>query len=173
MNASKVLITLVLLVSTFMGGNSATAEGTIEEVLTANAPRLTEYLDSAMIKMGEWVEATESLATEQVPLLIKEIIYWGIADAGFGVGLGLIFMLCLPATIFFLGRSKTLPEGERCMGAAFDDKGSDFDVAFSAVGGIVLPIVGFLVFLCHIMSFLKPIVAPRLYLVEYFRQLAG
>lgn len=146
---------------------------TIKEALAANAPAITAHINAALAKVGQWVEATENLAAEQAPLLVKEIVYWGIAEPGFGVGLALIFMLCLPATLFYLSRSKTLPEGKRCMSAAFDDQGSGFDIAFSIIGGIVLPIIGFIIFCTNIMSFLKPIVAPRVFLIEYFRQLAG
>lgn len=146
---------------------------TIKEALVANAPAITAHINAAMSKVGQWVEATENLAAEQAPLLVKEIVYWGIAEPGFGVGMGILFLLTSPLTLWYLSRSKTLPEGRKCMSAALDDQGSGFDIAFSIIGGIVLPIIGFIIFCTNIMSFLKPIVAPRVFLIEYFRQLAG
>ena len=155
-----------------LGEAPAGTVATLKEVLVNNAPAITERLNAAMVKIGEWVEAGEELAAEQAPLLVKEILYWGIADAAFWVVLGVFCLLCLPVVAIYLGRSKTMPEGKRCMGMALEEKGSSFDCAVAWVGGIVLPIIGFLIICGNIMNLLKPIVAPRLYLIEYFRQLA-
>lgn len=145
----------------------------LKEALAANAPVITEHINAALVKVGQWVEWTEDLAAEQAPLLVKEIIYWGIAQPAFGVGLGLFFLLFLPITVFLTSRSKTLPEGKKCMGAALADKGCGFDAVRAVVGGILLPVLGFVIFCANIMSFLKPIVAPRVFLIEYFRALTG
>lgn len=146
---------------------------TLKEALVDNAPVITAHINAALSKVGQWVEWTEDLAAEQAPLLVKEIIYWGIAEPGFGVGLGLTFMLCLPITLLYLRHSKTMPEGQECMGAAIDAEGSGFDVGMAIVGGLFLPIIGFIVVCAHLMDFLKPIIAPRVFLIEYFRALTG
>ncbi|KKK69976.1 hypothetical protein LCGC14_2928630, partial [marine sediment metagenome] len=118
---------------------------TLKEALVDNAPVITAHINAALSKVGQWVEWTEDLAAEQAPLLVQEIIYWGIADAGFGIGLGILFLLALPVTLWYLSRSKTMPEGKKCMGAIFEGEGSGFDSTYALVGGIFLPLIGFIV----------------------------
>jgi hypothetical protein len=153
--------------------DSAPAISDLKEALVANAPAITEHINAALARVGQWVEWTEDLAAEQVPILVKEIIYWGIAEPGFGVAFGLVFMSALPIAVWYLSRSKTMPEGQKCIGAAFAEKGCGFDLAVAIFGGILLPLIGFITFCCNIMAFLKPIVAPRVFLIEYFRALTG
>ncbi len=150
----------------------ATAIVSLKEALVTHAPAITGHINAAMAKVGQWVEATENLAAEQMPLLVNEIVYWGIAEAGFGVALGLFFMVSLPISVAHLHHSSRA-EGRKGFAAACSASASDSDTAVAVIGMVILPIIGSIVFCCHIMAFLKPIVAPRLYLIEYVRQLAG
>ena len=156
-----------------LGEAPAETVATLKETLIANAPVITERLNNALVKIGEWVEMTEEFAFGQAPLLAQEIIWWGVAEPGFRMGIGLLFLLCLPFTAFYLSRSKTMPEGKKCMGAALAEDGCGFDLAMAIAGGIVFPVTGLIVICCNAMAFLKPIVAPRVFLIEYFRAMAG
>lgn len=139
---------------------------TLKEALVANAPAITERLNAAMGKVGEWVEQAEGFATEQTPLLVKEIVWWGIADAGYWVAFGVVFLTIAAVSSFMCYKRWETIQALR----------GDFGDFFRFMVGVVpvaTTILGFLFIMSNIMDMLKPIVAPRLYLIEYFRQLAG
>jgi hypothetical protein len=150
-----------------------TAVTSIKAALIANAPAITEHLDAAMLKVGEWVEATEALVITEAPLLVKEIVWWGVAEAGFWVVLGTLGMLCLPAALFYLRKSEGLKEYGGKVAAALGEDGQNGDFAMALIGCIVIPLFGATVASAHIMDMLKPLVAPRLFLIEYFKALTG
>ena len=52
----------------------------LSDVLKSNAPAVIERLNVAIAHIGEWVETGEAFATEQVPLLVTEIVYWVVAE---------------------------------------------------------------------------------------------
>ena len=143
----------------------------LKAALVANAPMITERLNNAMVKMGEWVEATESFALEQTPLLIKEIVWWGIIDSGYWLVFGLILMSALPLSLIYFRRSSELQEHSHKLVAALNEEGGPGDLGIAIFGGFVLPIIGFLCVVINIMGTLKPLVTPRLYLIEYFQHL--
>ncbi len=136
----------------------------LSDVLKSNAPVVMERLNAAIAHIGEWVETGEAFATEQVPLLVTEIVYWGVADAAFWVVLGTCFLLA-SASAFRIGYknwpawSKLQDDPEFCRKMP--------TCVIVVVGGAI----GFFMFTCNIMPMLKPLVAPRLYLIEYFQHL--
>ncbi len=139
---------------------------TLREALVANAPIITERLNSALAKIGEWVEATGDFAVEQTPFLVQEILYWGIAEPGFRVGVGVFFLTVAWFWGFTCYRKR---EDIKNMGG---DLGDFMSFAKFAVP-VIATVIGVLCIMVNIMDMLKPIVAPRLYLIEYFRHLAG
>jgi hypothetical protein len=143
----------------------------LKEALVTNAPVITERLNAAMVKVGEWVEATETLAVEQAPFLVQEILYWGIADRAFWLVLGTFFVLIWPAAVLYLRKDAELKNYSNKMAAALNEEGSDGSFIVALVGGIIAPILGFIIAFANVMNVLKPIVAPRLYLIEYFKEL--
>lgn len=148
-----------------LGDAPATVVTSLKEVLVANAPAITARLNAAMGKIGEWVEQAEGFATEQTPLLVKEIIYWGVADAGYWVGFGALFLTFAAVWSFMCYKRWT----------AIREMRGDFGDFFRFMVGaapIVTTLLGFIFVMANIMDMLKPIVAPRLYLIEYFRHLA-
>jgi hypothetical protein len=145
----------------------------LKDVVAENAPAVLEHLDSAAVRIGEWVEATESFTVEQAPFLVQEILYWAVADAAYWVVFGLVFVGFLPLSLRYLRRSQTMPEGKKTISAALEEKGTDLDTAVAWIGGLIFPLLGSLLIANNIMDMLKPLVAPRLYLIEYFRELVG
>ncbi len=143
----------------------------LKEALVANAPAITARLDSALLKVGEWVEATESLATAEAPKLVNEIVYWGVAEPGFRVVIGLFFICFLPATLLYLRRDDALKDFDNKVAAALNENGSSGSFVISLIGVFVLPIVGVMTVFANTMQVLKPLVAPRLYLIEFFKGL--
>ncbi len=143
----------------------------LKAALLANAPMITERLNGAMLKMGTWVEATESFAVEQTPLLVQEIIWWGLLDSGYWLVFGLVCVSFLPGTLLYLRRSPKLKDHPHKLVAAFNEEGDGADLLVSMMGGLLMPFIGILALLMNTMDFLKPLVTPRLYLIEYFQQL--
>ncbi len=137
---------------------------TLTDVLKSNAPAVMERLNAAIAHIGEWVETGEAFATEQVPLLVTEIIYWGVASAAFWVVLGACFLLA--ATFAFRFGFKRWTEWSE-----LDCDPEFFRKVPTCVIVIVGGAVGFFMFTCNFMDMLKPLLAPRLYLIEYFQQL--
>lgn len=138
----------------------------LKEALLANAPAISERLNNAMLKVGEWVEATESFAADQAPLLVQEIVWWGVAGSGYWVGLGLFFItLGSGYGIFSYRRWEHL--------RAMTGDSGEFARFMAFAVPIVANFIGILMIMINIMSTLKPLVAPRLYLIEYFRNLVS
>jgi len=148
-----------------LGEAPATVVTNLKEVLVANAPAITERLNAAMVKIGEWVEQAEGFATEQTPLLVKEIIYWGVADSGYWVAFGTLFLTF--AAVWSVTCYKKWEPITKMKG----DSGDFFRFMVFAAP-VVTTIFGVIFVMVNIMDMLKPIVAPRLYLIEYFRHLA-
>lgn len=143
----------------------------LKAALVANAPMITERLNNAMLKIGTWVEATESFAVEQTPLLVQEIIWWGIIGHGYWLVFGLMLLSALPLTLLYLRRSSELQEYSHKLMGALNEEGDPGDCPIAIIGGFILPIIGFLCVVTNIMATLKPLITPRLYLIEYFQQL--
>lgn len=76
-----------------------------------------------------------------------------------------------PLSLLYLRRSSKLKQYENKFSAALGEKGSGIDCAVAIVGGFAFPILGFLLIGGNIMKTLKPLVTPRLYLIEYFQEL--
>ncbi len=147
-----------------LGKAPAEAVASLKEVLIANAPAITERLNAAMAKIGEWVEQAEGFATEQTPLLVKEIVWWGAADGGYWVAFGVLFLtIAFLWSFFCYKRWEVIREMPHDAGEAMR--------FFAFAVPILTAILGFLFVMVNIMSMLKPLVAPRLYLIEYFRAL--
>lgn len=142
----------------------------LQETLAPDAPVIAERLDNALLKMGEWVETTEAFAVEQAPFLVQEIIWWGIAKPAFLVGLGLFFIIVgLSWGIVSYRHYDRFTELAK--------RNLDFVGGFLQFLSFFVPIfytlLGLVLIFVNVMNVVKPIVAPRLYLIEYFRSLVN
>jgi len=160
-----------------------------KETLVANAPAITESINVAAAKMVEWLEKAESLVGEQVPHLVKEVLYFEVSYQGYLVGLGLLGLIWgLFAWRWTYrnaeGRVARFELHERALKEEFDKKFESAghqpdDVAFTfphfaiPISGAIFAVTGFFMIFCNIMNLVKPIVAPRVFLIEYFRALGG
>jgi hypothetical protein len=177
---------------------ASTGEGVAEvatKTLEASAPQVMAAINQAIAKVAAYVEQTEEFAVEQVPLLIQEILTWAVLVPGFKVGVALL-LLAFAAWAWrwsFRGAQERLAairehtegmkDARREANEAADqvrDQGVDDlgDVAFGVlhygipiVGGFAA-VAGIILFFDNILTLMKPIVASRLYLIEYFRALA-
>lgn len=143
---------------------ASTGSASLTDVLKSNAPAVMERLNAAIAHIGEWVETGEAFASEQVPLLVTEIIYWGAAAEAFWVMLG-VFFLVLGGLAARLAIKKWAAWGD------LSSDTNDFLKTTSCIVAIAGSVMGFFFVACNIMDMLKPLVAPRLYLIEYFQHL--
>jgi hypothetical protein len=182
---------LLLLVTLFlMGGFFSTAAFAEEKpaatptISKEDAAALMTKMNGAMDKVGGWVESTEQFAVAQAPLLVQEILYWEIAFQAFLVSLG-IFMMSYALWgwrwsyregkkhLLLAEQHKEVLQGERdrMRQSRYGTEDAIFSFTHYAipVSAAILGVVGVIMFLVNIPGLIKPLVAPRLFLIEYFR----
>lgn len=142
------------------GALETTTETTLS-TLKAHAPKVVESMNAAVARVGEWVEAGEAFAVEQAPLLVKEVIYWEVTQGGFYIGIGLLLL----AVSFFAYRkaAEYWEDWEQ-------HRNNDAQI-MSVVGVICGGALGLAIVAVNTLALLKPLVAPRLFLIEFFRRL--
>lgn len=134
----------------------------LTQMLKANAPAVMERMNAAIAQIGVWVESGEIFAKKQVPLLVQEILWWATASSAFWVVLGVILLAISGALTMLAIRRWAVWKEERA------EIRQSWTVGL-AIGGVF---IGSLCVVINIMSMLKPIIAPRLYLIEFFREMA-
>ena len=112
-----------------------------------------ELLRPLVEKAIEGIEKGVDFTIEQAPLLVQEFYNWHIAESVFYLVLSVI-LLSMPYFMYRLAK--------RC--EVFREEGIALPIIVS-VSGIML---GGCMFLESLLDLIKLIVAPRLYLIEYF-----
>lgn len=121
---------------------------------------------------------------EQTPLLIQEIIYFELAYRGFWVLTGLLGMFWAAYAWRYSHRNaeerlRKVKEHTRVLRQDDRSDSDTTDAIFTfthyavPLSGVALGIGGAITVFAHAMSLIKPLVAPRLFLIEYFRTLMG
>ena len=162
----------------------AAAMGT-RELVESHAEAAMVRINQAMDVIGEWIETAGEFAVEQTPLLVREIIWYGIAEALFAPLVGVIL---LSLGIWALLKTFSTAEKWRKQGEA-REKALDADSEISTpsygvdtsmyditrwvfpIGGGILAFAGTITVISTAFDVVKPWLAPRLYLIEYFRAL--
>ncbi len=148
---------------------------------------LSEHVSTFLDKVLQYLETTEAFTVEHMPLLVQEIIRYEMTVASFT----LVISLLLAAWAYRAYRwsyrnaedrlarisdhTETLKAESRRRGRP--RPGETEDAVFSImhygipISGIPCSIVGAILFFCSATSLLKITLAPRLYLLEYFRAL--
>ena len=158
-------------------GDTGAASETREETA-----KVLAKLNGAMEEVGTWVKATGQFALEQTPLLVKEILYWEISFRAFLVSLSALMVLFAlwgwrwsykKANSLLLkarGYKELINEDRRLGREEFIFSFTHYAIPISAG---ILGIIGAIMFLVSVPDLIKPIVAPRLFLIEYFRAFLG
>ncbi len=114
-----------------------------------------------LARIGEYVEATENFAVEQAPLLVQEIIQYAVTINSVAAVISGLFVV---AGVWLVRKALVLDEG--------NTYSSDRAVVYNVVG-IITGSVALLFTVISVVSLIKPLMAPRLFLLDYFRALAG
>jgi hypothetical protein len=117
--------------------------------------QLSELVAQGFGKALSYVQATESFVAEQAPLLIQEVINYGLAYNGF---LTVLWLVLGSAAIYTSVRLIKYANTKE----AYNDEGPAILGVFFGVFGVG-SIIGFL---CEVAIVLKIVFAPRLYLLE-------
>ena len=125
-----------------------------------------EIVNQVGHKLLEWAETTESFAEAQVPKLIEEILMYNMATS---IGLAVLSFLILLVVgsywyswyrsdnnFFYDCNSQIAREGK---------------IAFSITFTIVAVLGPSITFFVQVLEALKIWLAPRLYVIEYLREL--
>lgn len=129
-------------------------------------------------KLADAIEAAQSTGkdvytfiAEQSPELAQDIVNWGIYYNGIVCVISLVTFLCvIGITLFILYKIKN------------DEKWEDFfensecgmlATIFTIVFGLIGPLISFGVFADHVGGFIQAVVAPKLYLLTYLKDLIG
>lgn len=131
------------------------------KVLVENASAVSDRLEQVVEKVASYVEAGAEFAVTQAPLLVREILNWEIA-----LRCGAAFVSFV-ALAFGLWAFRYIYVQERY------DRYSRY--SDSAVLGMVaagsVSAVGLATFVYNTFALVKVLVAPRLFLLEYFSHL--
>lgn len=123
---------------------------------------ILDRLNNSLAEAGTWLEGTKDFAVEQTPLVIKEVLYWGFAVETFEF---LISLGILVFGIVLVKRAKTL---------GWYTKAENYDgesYAIALFGSWTTVVMGAVASVINALDPIKVVVAPRLYLIEYFREL--
>jgi hypothetical protein len=117
--------------------------------------QLSQLLEQGFGKALSYVQATESFVAEQAPLLIQEIVNYGLAYNGFLAVLWGVIGVCLAYSSYRL-----VKYAQTC--DSYNDEGP-------AIAGVFLGCIGagsLIGCICESLVVLKIVFAPRLYLLE-------
>jgi len=118
---------------------------------------MSEQMDEVFGKLLEWLEATESFAQEQVPILLQEILTWKMVESS---AISTIALGCMAAYFTMLIVAEKPLVKDECTA-----------VGVLTFVGILTTLISTIVFLVHLFAVLQIHFAPRVYLIEYMREL--
>lgn len=126
--------------------------------------QLTDRLINSIDHVAAWVESAESMASEQAPLVADEIVRFGVWSHGAGVAVGVLsipaaIVLVYVGIVMFRRYDRTRNEACSMLGA------------FCSVFSVVVFVIGVVMASMNAVSFIKAVAAPRLYILEYLREL--
>lgn len=124
------------------------------EIAKEVAPTLKEVATQLL----HYVDASASFVTEQAPLLAQEIINYGIASYATGAILGLLMAIGLG--VF----------AKKCWDG--DPSGDSDAHAFGFCMSVALSGISIVISIINFCMLIKPLFAPRLYLIEQLLQMA-
>ena len=111
--------------------------------------KIGEHLDEIM----SWVEQGKEFVSEQAPLVVDEIIRWGVVK---NVGLSVVFLVMVLCATLYLREAHRL----------FKKDDEDEFTVCGAIFSVVLVVVGVIGSIAAIEKLAFVLTAPRLYVLE-------
>ena len=148
--------------------------------------QLVETANSALLKVLQYLESAETFAGEQVPLLVEEVLHYTIFMHSVKFAIGALLLSWGVFAIRWARRNAEARmsqiEEHTCIlkreRLNRDERTQDTeDVIFSLfhygvpISGVFTLVIGLLMFVGHAFALVKPLIAPRLFLLDYFRAL--
>ena len=126
---------------------------------------LLKRADELLAFIIDGLQQGKELAEREVPLVVREVIQWGIVEHAILAGVGLLGLL-FGSWLFLWSRQQY---GKEKKEAKTYNAGEGYQITmfFSAIGIIVT----FLITVVNTIIMAKAIVAPRLYLLGELKQL--
>lgn len=146
------------------------AVGAAVQQATEVAREVTPTIKAMAQEMLTWLKEGKEFATEQAPLFAHDIISWGIAYNSVWVIIGLVEMLAAIWAYNFLRKAiwDTIPEAEK---QGIWDDATGFAWMFTFCPPPVVGFIGFCTFFNSLLDLVKPLFAPRVFLIEYLSNL--
>jgi hypothetical protein len=123
--------------------------------------QLADTANTVLLKILEYLEAGESFAQEQTPLLVQEVLDYNILISGTYVTIGAFLMIW--AIVGFVWLYQIVAKKQ---------SNAVFEGTLGMISGLAA-CIGPPVFFTYLPPLLKVLMAPRLFLLEYFRALIG
>ena len=120
---------------------------------------LKQRLLNSLDKVEEWVRAGESLVKEQAPLVVQDIINWGIYGYGISAVASLVSIVIIIFLIISLGKKAHSLEGDK-------DDCIFVPCVLTMIGCTVVTILLAINFVASSPVALKATFAPRVYVLE-------
>ncbi len=150
---------------------------------TANQ-QLAITANQALDKVVQYLESVESFAVEQAPLLVQEVLRFEILTRGFWLffGIALLVWCFIGLRWSFRKAEQRIKRSNEHTNSLREHQKSGYntqDLIFEfchyaiPVSGGAAGFVGLIMACSSIEPFIKVLIAPRLFLLEYFRALVG
>lgn len=142
----------------------------VVEAITEKAPVVKSAIDRLVEQLTEYLETGMDIASDQAPALFEEIVRWGIWSGVLNTFMALPWLLAGVALLMWWNRSRVewSSAHRKHLSTHAGDIASLQGLLLIATPllGIFLTIAG-TVDLYNIRNILKPLLAPRLYVIEY------
>lgn len=125
--------------------------------------KIADNIDLITKKLIEATEKTVDFGSDQIPILIQEILNWGVVSNSLDCLMALFFII-----IGIYGIKKTYPVYKQL---EVENELDSIPFAFGLMGLGAVSVIGVFSLFCNFSLVLKVLFAPRLYLLEYLSTL--
>ncbi|QQV89755.1 hypothetical protein Calle1_60 [Cellulophaga phage Calle_1] len=132
---------------------------------------MEDNLDSELAKLVkkgiEVAESTGDFVIEQAPILLQEFYRWHIASESLGIAFSFLYLFIAYKIFILLGRKeKSSRYNSLIVGRYYEKEGPMFTLL--CIFTTIVATTSLYSLVDGLYNLLKVIIAPRLYLIEYF-----
>lgn len=143
---------------------------TVDSTNVDSFKKTDEVLAEVVKKALTVAEKTGQFVVEQAPMLLQEFYYWHISKAIIGIILSLLlFFIGRYAPYLWLTKEKTREDNIRFF-KRYNNETSSYmkNPSASWILFIILSLASLIIFVSNLYKLVFILVAPKLYLIEYF-----